>query len=174
MPGSNFTKTLHKETYSTISPLTADLTTFPFAGAGASAIGFSARSDLSAAKKEIRNAVTELGKPTPQILGVKLDVSDKSSVENAAKEVEKNFKDGRIVILVNKPGALEPLMPIGESDPDAWWRVQSVIVQGTYLMMRFIIPLMLANKAMRQLANIALSGAHWTTPGMSAYQTQGS
>lgn len=102
---------------------------------------------------------------------MKLDVSDQASVENAAKEVEKAFKDGRIDILVNNAGTLEPLKPLAQSDPDAWWHTYSVNVRGPYLMMRSFIPFMLSNGGAKQIVNIVSTGALQYNPNMSSYQS---
>lgn len=55
-----------------------------FAKAGASMIAIGARSDLSTTVKEMKTAVENLGKPIPTILPVKIDVSDRESVDEAA------------------------------------------------------------------------------------------
>ena len=92
-------------------------------------------------------------------------------MENAANEVEKVFKDGRIDILVNNVGTLEPLKPLAQSDPDAWWQTYSVTVRGSYLMMRSFISLILSNGGAKQIVNIVSAAAHHYYPNMSSYQS---
>ena len=63
------------------------------------------------------------------MLSVKLDVQDRKSVEAAAKAVEKSF--GSVDVLVNNAGYLEDFKPIGESDPDGWWKTFETVCSYT-------------------------------------------
>jgi len=74
-------------------------TAISYAKAGASAIAIAARSDLKSLEQEIQKVARDAGKKEPKVLSVKLDVLDRASIEDAAKEVEKEL--GRLDILVN-------------------------------------------------------------------------
>lgn len=115
--GVNFTPTIHNDTYPAIDSATkSDLsnkhvfitgaskgigraTAIAYAKAGASAIALGARSELKSLEQDIQKAAKNARKKEPKVLTFKLDVLDQSSVENAAKEVEKEF--GRLDILIN-------------------------------------------------------------------------
>jgi len=56
---------------------------------------------------------------------VKLDVSDRASVEAAAGVVKGEL--GWVDVLVNNAGYLEEFRAIGESDPEGWWRTWEVV-----------------------------------------------
>ena len=96
-----------------------------FAKAGAEGIAIGARSSLASLGKEIQEVAKTAGKALPKVLAIELDVSDRSSVESAAKEVETQF--GRLDILINNAGYLEPAVPIMDSDPDTWWKTWTVV-----------------------------------------------
>jgi len=136
-PGFTFTPTLHHDTYPLISPSSSSAaglhifitgaskgigraTALSYAKAGAAAIGLGARSDLENLAEEIR----QLGAGT-KVVCVKLDVSDRASVEAAAGVVQGEL--GWVDVLVNNAGYLEEFRAIGESDPEGWWRTWEVV-----------------------------------------------
>lgn len=47
---------------------------------------------------------------------------------------------GRIDLLINNAGAIEPEVPLWESDPDTWWEVVETNVRGPYLACREVLP----------------------------------
>ena len=188
--GSNFTPTIHSDTYSFINSATCDLsgrhvfitgaskgigraTALAFAKAGAAAVGIGARSGLVSLGQEIIDTAIRTGKPAPHIVKVQLDVTDRASVEAAASEVTKAF-GGRLDILVNNAGVLEEPTKIVESDPDVWWNSYTVNIRGVYLVTKAFLPMMLSGaggKAEKQIVNVASIGALWCYPGLSSYQT---
>ncbi|KAI1491639.1 hypothetical protein F5X96DRAFT_630332 [Biscogniauxia mediterranea] len=139
-----------------------------FAKAGASMIAVGARSDLSETIRRMKDAVAKLGKPEPTILPLKLDVSDRVSVESAVAQIKEKF--GRIDIVVNNAGVLGGAGLIAESDPDEWKRCFDVNLMGTYLVMRACIPLMLERGGDKTLITVSSVGAHCRSPSLSAYQ----
>ncbi|MCJ1379117.1 hypothetical protein MMC17_002217 [Xylographa soralifera] len=190
LDGSNFTSTIHSDTYSFIDSSKCDLsgkyvfitgaskgigraTALAFAKAGAAAVGIGARSDLESLVHEIADTTSRNGKPAPQIVKVQLDITNRASVETAASEVKKAF-GGRLDILVNNAGVLEEPTKIVDSDPDVWWNSYTVNIKGVYLVTRAFLPMMLAGaggKADKQIINVASIGALWCFPGLSSYQT---
>ncbi|KAI0126745.1 hypothetical protein BJ170DRAFT_684324 [Xylariales sp. AK1849] len=137
-----------------------------FAKAGASMIALGGRSDSSETVKAMEEAVAKLGKPAPKILSLKIDVSDRKSVDEAAAKVRESF--GRIDIIINNAGLLARDQ-IADSDPDDWWKVFSINLVGPYLVTRAFIPLMLEGGD-KTIITTASVGAHKRTPGFSAYQ----
>lgn len=102
------------------------------------------------------------------ILALKLDVADRQSVEASAKQVNEAF-DGRLDILINNAGYLSTWVPLGETNPDEWWKDWEVNIKGVYLMTHAFLPLLL-NSTLRTVVNVSSIGAHLLTPGASAYQ----
>ncbi|KAI1613736.1 short chain dehydrogenase reductase [Exophiala viscosa] len=184
--GFYFTPTLHKDTYPAIDPTRCDLsgkyvfitgaskgigraTALSFARAGCSALALGARSDLSEVEELVTRAATEVGKPVPKILIVKLDVADQASVDQAVAKISSGF--GRLDILINNAGYLEKRAKIADSDPSEWWKTWSVNVLGPYLVTRASLPLMLGTEdSSKIIVNLCSLGAHLLAPGASAYQ----
>ena len=183
--GVNFVQTLHHDTYPTISPSHADLsgkvvvltgasrgigraTALSYAKAGVSGIVVLARSDLSSLKDELVAAAKDANRAEPRVLSLGVDATDRAAVAKAAEDVKSAF--GRVDILINNAGYLEPAVPIENSDPEEWWRTWEVNVKGVYLMTKFFLPLLLESELKTAVA-VSSIGAHLTAPGMSAYQT---
>lgn len=182
--GTDFTKTIHHDTYDKINPEQFDLTgkavfitgpskgvgyaaALSFARAGASYIGLGARSDMSSLEKEIQTAAQKAGRKAPKTLALKLDVSNKESVANAARDLEKAF--GRLDILVNNAGYLENFVPLTESKVDDYQKVWDINMRGVYLVTRVFLPLMVKD-GMKTILNTSSIGAHLIMPGASGYQ----
>ncbi|KAK3062367.1 hypothetical protein LTS18_004187 [Coniosporium uncinatum] len=183
--GANFTKKIHNDTYPFIEPTKADAsgkyvfitgaskgigraTALSYAKAGISGLALGARSSLESLEKEIKEAANTNGKQEPEILRLKLDVADRQSVEDAAKQIEQAW--GRIDIVVNNAGVLENFVPLHESDPDEWWRSWEVMVKGPYLVMRSCIPLLLKGEH-KIIVNVSSIGQNILMNGASAYQS---
>ncbi|KAI0899488.1 NAD(P)-binding protein [Annulohypoxylon nitens] len=183
-PGDyDVTSAIHSDTYPAIDSANADFSgkvvfisgasrglgramSISFAKAGASMIAIGARSDLSTTIKLMQTAVANLGKPVPTILPVKVDVSDRESVDEAADLVKSNF--GHVDIVINNAGILYT-SPIVDSDPDEWWKVFQVNLVGPYLITRAFMPLLQEGSG-KTIINVASVGAHLKSPTFSAYQ----
>ena len=76
-----------------------------------------------------------------------VDVTDPHAVKGMVAEVERAL--GPIALLVNAAGIAEPLGPLADSDPDAWWRGVEINAKGPYLCARFVLPGMIARGAGR-------------------------
>ena len=56
-------------------------------------------------EKQMKEAAKKAGRKEPTILSLKLDVTDKQSVSDAAAKIEKDF--GNLDIVINNAGYLE-------------------------------------------------------------------
>jgi len=184
--GADYTSTIHNDTYDYIKPEQFDLnqravfitgaskgigreTAISFARAGASFIALGARSSLGSLESEIETAAKKAGKQAPKVLALQLDVANNDSVEKAAKEVENAW--GRLDILINNAGYLEPFVKITESNPDDWKRSYEINVFGVYHMSRAFLPLLLKTEGgLKEILNITSIGAQLVMPGGSGYQ----
>lgn len=70
------------------------------------------------------------------------DVTDAVSVERTVAAVERDL--GPVTLLVNAAGVADPLGPLAECDPEAWWRGVEINAKGPYLTTRYVLPGMLA------------------------------
>lgn len=112
-----------------------------------------ARSSLEAAEDAVKKAAQDAGRLPPQVLKIKLEVTNPASVSDAAAEVEKSV--GRLDILVNNAGVIDMSL-IKDSDPDTWWNVWEVNVKGPYLIARAFLPLILrAEDSLKQVVTVA-------------------
>ncbi|KAL6718347.1 hypothetical protein ACLMJK_004436 [Lecanora helva] len=183
-PGYEFTETIHSETYPAIDSSKANLhgkcvficgaskgigraIAVSFAKAGATSIAIGARSDLTGTAEAIQNIAAPDGISLHRLLQVKVDVTDRKSVEDAARKVESHF--GQLDILVNNAGVFGPPAPVADSDPDIWWNTWDINLHGPYLVTRAFLPLLLKGGS-KQIVYVSSVGAWVIGPGISAYQ----
>lgn len=186
--GSNFTPTIHRDTYPQISPTNSNRSKAPlsvlitgasrgiglatahsYARSGCARIAIAARSSLSHIIPAIKTSAREAGYSEPDILELQVDVADQASVSGARAKVEKAW-DGKLDVLVSNAGYLELFKPITESDPADWCQSLDVNMKGQYLVIRAFLPLLLASQSKTIIA-ISSVGAHHLTLGASAYQS---
>ncbi|CBX94185.1 similar to oxidoreductase [Plenodomus lingam JN3] len=182
--GLNFTPTIHHDTYPYIDPARSDLSgkyvfitgaskgvgkviALSYAKAGAAGIALGARSPLGPVVDEIIEAARSAGREEPRVVTLRLDVTDRASVESAARDVSEIF-DGRLDVLINNAGYLSPFAGIPDTDPDDWWRDWEVNVKGVYLVTRSFWPLLLKS-TLRIIINVTSMGALMTPAHGTAY-----
>lgn len=185
----NFTKVIHHDTYAPISTPTTALagrrvlitgaskgigrsTALAYARAGASYIALGARSSLTSVETEVLAAAKEAGHEAPRILLLSLDITSRSSINDAAESVSKEF--GKLDILINNAAVLEKWATILESDEDKYWNTWETNYRGIYWMTKSFLPLLLDEtdgEGMKTIVNVTSGGALNLTSGASAYQT---
>lgn len=128
-------------------------TAVAFAQAGARALYLTARTE--AALEETR-ALVQKANPDTKCAIAACDVTDAAAVEAAVADCVALF--GGIDAADANAGYLGPWVKIGETDPESWWRNWEVNVQGTYHVIRFTMPHLIASAARR--AEEGRSGGH--------------
>jgi 2-dehydro-3-deoxy-L-rhamnonate dehydrogenase (NAD+) len=98
--------------------------------------------------------------------GIRTDVSDYASVENAVRETLNLL--GGVDILVNCAGITGPTVPVAEFPVEEWQRVMAVNLNGTFHACRAVVPLMSAQNYGR-IVNIASIAGKEGNPNASAY-----
>ncbi|HEX2073289.1 MAG TPA: SDR family oxidoreductase [Geodermatophilus sp.] len=100
-------------------------------------------------------------------LAVPVDVTDRAAVDAAVADVTGAF--GRIDLLVNNAGLIDAAeVPVWEADPDQWWDVVTSHVRGAQLLVRAVVPGMLARGGGR-VVGLASGMSVRARPEYSAY-----
>lgn len=92
-------------------------------------------SELDAVEKEIKQT-----KSTVRVHKHAIDIADERSVVSLAKTVRD--EEGRLNVLVNNAGASPPWVPIAESEAYSYLQTINVNLNGTYLMLKSFLPLL--------------------------------
>lgn len=130
------------------------------ASAGA-AVTVTARS-----KDQLVATVRDIETAGGRALAVVGDVTNSHDVARVVETTEKKF--GPPTILVNNAGITGPFGPVWTCDPEKWWDAQAVIVRGTLLFMRAVMPGMVERRK-GTVINVAALGGQWFAPKLTAY-----
>ncbi|MBE0552680.1 MAG: SDR family oxidoreductase [Rhodobacteraceae bacterium] len=128
-----------------------------FAAAGAK-VALLARSG-----DEIAALAAEIG---PGALALRCDIAQAAEVDAAVAQVVAQF--GRLDVLINNAGVIDPIAPLTSADADAWGRSIDINLKGVFHGIRAAVPVM---KAQGGGTVITVSSGAATTPyeGWSAY-----
>jgi len=96
------------------------------------------------------------------------DVSDYASMQRAVAETRSRF--GRLDVLVNNAGVIEPIASIADSDPAEWARNVQINLVGAYHAIRAVLPDMIAAGG-GTIVNVSSGAAMRPLEGWSAYCT---
>ena len=94
------------------------------------------------------------------------DVSDYSAVAKMLDEARREF--GRIEVVINNAGVVEPIGTIAESEPSEWARNIAINLLGAYHLIRSVLPEMLVAGA-GTIINVSSGAAVNPLEGWSAY-----
>ncbi|MBY6154879.1 SDR family oxidoreductase [Vannielia litorea] len=129
-----------------------------FAGAGAK-VALLARSE-----EAVADLAGELGAEVA--LAIPCDVSRFWEMEAAVAATVEAF--GRLDVLVNNAGMLEPIAHLAEADPDAWGQVIDVNLKGVFNGMRAALPVMMEQGG-GTILTVGSGAAHGPVEAWSAY-----
>lgn len=99
-------------------------------------------------------------------LALPCDVADWASVQGAMAAVLARF--GRIDVLVNNAGVVDPIARLAEADPEAWGRTQDINLKGVFHGMKAVIPAMRAQGG-GTIITVSSGAAVRALEGWSAY-----
>ncbi len=94
------------------------------------------------------------------------DVSDYAAMQTAVAATVEKF--GRLDVLVNNAGVIEPITSIADSDPAAWARNIEINLTGAYYAIRAVLPGMIASGG-GTIVNVSSGAAMRPLEGWSAY-----
>ncbi|KAL0779164.1 hypothetical protein CaCOL14_003648 [Colletotrichum acutatum] len=130
-------------------------TAISFAAAGIARLAIVDRVDVSDTREKVLQAAWDVGKPTPDVLALSIDICDAASVEAGVREVSSTWDhvDTFINIAASSP---KPVIPQGDvtglRDVDAWWKIWEANAKGISLMSRALLPL-LSRSSERTIVN---------------------
>src|SRR5690625_188546 len=129
---------------------------YELAGAGY-AVALAARS-----VEECEEAAREIREQGGDAMAVKLDVADRKSVRNAVESVLAKW--GRIDVLVNNAGVVEPIGMLGELDEEAWAQNIGINLLGPFNALQAVLPAMKRNGG-GTIINVSSGAAHRAIEG---------
>lgn len=101
-----------------------------------------------------------------QALAVACDVADFDQVQDAVAAALGRF--GRLDVVVNNAGVIEPIAPLLDGDPAAWAQSVRINLIGAYHVLRAALPPMVA-AGQGVAINVSSGAAHQALEGWSAY-----
>ncbi len=111
---------------------------------------------------QIVEQITQAG---GQALGVAGDISQLDVCQRIVAETIERF--GRIDVLINNAGVIDPIMPLAKSDPVAWQQNFAINILGPLMLTQAALPYLRASKG--RVINISSGAATSAIPGWSAY-----
>lgn len=135
-------------------------TAIAFGRAGAKVV-LAARSST-----DIQRIAAEIRADGGDAIAITCDVSVYTDVKEAFDAVIASF--GRLDIVVNNAGVIDPVARLDQSDPDAWDRVVDINYKGVYHGLRAAIPQML-QQGRGVIVNISSGAASSPLEGWSHY-----
>ncbi|MGE0310428.1 MAG: SDR family oxidoreductase [Lautropia sp.] len=94
------------------------------------------------------------------------DVADFADVQSAVARCRAAF--GRVDVLVNNAGVIDPIARLAESDPGGWGRAVDINLKGVYHGIRAVLPAMLEQGA-GTIVNLSSGAATGALEGWSHY-----
>ena len=114
---------------------------------------------------QVAQQVTEAG---GKAAALACDVSDYAAMQRAVAETRSRF--GRLDVLVNNAGVIEPIASVADSDPADWARNIQINLVGAYHALRAVLPDMIAAGG-GTIINVSSGAAMRPLEGWSAYCT---
>ncbi|MEE2635396.1 MAG: SDR family oxidoreductase [Pseudomonadota bacterium] len=112
---------------------------------------------------QIADLAGEIGE---NAVAIPCDISRYWEVEQAVENCLKAF--GRLDVLINNAGVIEPVSHLAEADPDAWGQVIDINLKGVFHGMRAALPVMLEHGG-GTILTIGSGAAHGPVEGWSHY-----
>ncbi len=108
----------------------------------------------------------ELTSSKGKVLAYPCDVSSYSDVCGLIEACQEQF--GRLDILINNAGMIEPICHLADSDPETWTRTADINYKGVYYGLRAALPVML-KQGQGVIINISSGAAVKALEGWSHY-----
>ncbi|QUS36463.1 SDR family oxidoreductase [Falsirhodobacter algicola] len=102
----------------------------------------------------------------PGAEALRCDVASWTEVEDAVGRIL--AAHGRLDVLINNAGVIDPITPLAEADPAAWGHAMDVNLKGVFHGLRAAIPVMRAQGG-GTIVTVSSGAAHRPLEGWSAY-----
>jgi len=124
--------------------------------------------NYNSSREAAQEVVGEIKKIGSEAVAIQADVTKEDQVVNLVEKAAE-FGEGRIDILVNNAGTLVQRCPIGEMDLSLWNKIMDVNMTSTFLVTRYVIPIMQNQKSGRIINISSLAAHNGGGPGAVAY-----
>ncbi|WP_371061038.1 SDR family oxidoreductase [Rhodosalinus sp. 5P4] len=118
---------------------------------------------LARSERDIAELAGEIG---PDAIAVPCNVARYLEVEAAVGACLQAF--GRLDVLVNNAGVIEPISPLADADPDAWAQAVAINLNGVFHGMRAAMPVMIEAGG-GTILTVSSGAAHSPLEGWSHY-----
>ncbi len=118
---------------------------------------------LARSASQLEDLASEIG---DQATAMACDVSKFEDLENAVQAAV--AKTGRVDVIINNAGVIEPISCLEDSDPDSWGQTIDINLKGVYYGMRAVLPVMRAQGG-GSILTISSGAAHGPMEGWSHY-----
>lgn len=118
---------------------------------------------LARSASQLEDLASEIG---DQATAMACDVSKFEDLENAVQAAV--AKTGRVDVIINNAGVIEPISSLEDSDPDSWGQAIDINLKGVYYGMRAVLPVMRAQGG-GSILTISSGAAHGPMEGWSHY-----
>ncbi len=118
---------------------------------------------LARTAEQLQVLASEIG---DQAIPLACDVSRFEDLEKAVQTAID--KTGRVDVLINNAGVIEPISRLEDSDPDGWGHAIDINLKGVYYGMRAVLPQMRAQGG-GSILTISSGAAHGPLEGWSHY-----
>ncbi len=112
---------------------------------------------------KIIDLAAEIG---PGALALRCDVADWSAVQAAIQAAVARF--GRLDVLINNAGVIDPIACLGDADPALWGQAMDINLKGVFHGMRAVLPIMRAQGG-GTIITVSSGAAVSPIEGWSAY-----
>jgi len=121
---------------------------------------------VSRTPAEIEETTAEIRALGQRCVSVRADVSNREDIEMMLETVLREF--GKVDILINNAGIQGPIGPLVENDVSHWIKTVHVNLIGTFLCMRAVLPIMMAQR-WGKIISLSGGGATSARPYFTAY-----
>jgi 3-oxoacyl-[acyl-carrier protein] reductase len=126
--------------------------------------------NYNSSKDAALEVVEEIKKLGRNAIAVQADVTQEEQVDALVQKTV-DFGQGRIDILVNNAGTLVERCQIDKMDLSLWQTIMDVNMTSTFLVCKYVIPIMKAQKSGRIINMSSMAAHNGGGPGAIAYAT---